>query len=429
MEKKENIYNLLLVGETGTGKSSLGNFIVGEEVFEVSDDADACTKNTIRKISKLDPQISVLDTPGLQDSKGRDKVHYDQMVKIINEMKHLHLIVIVLNFTNPRFTLSIQYMIKFLCNLFPKNFAKHVAIVFTHYDHDYQMKINKKKGTDPTSAAKKKYVPQIMQLIKETTNEEEFKAPPVYFMDSYVQDDNSKENLFQLIALAKLIKQPIEDIRQNCDIKYKKEEQETEERTEVKEEGDQIVTYIRKFQRTKYTDYNNNVTYGDWKCIDTRKTFRDKPVKIIERYYERSNNNNSGYKDYHEIYKKVQEEKSKNPNKTKNRTGTGNYHEGICEEKNYPKIKLKKYECEMDGKSFRKVEKKFDEYFSGVIVGFKIEENWKDGTNGTWEINDCLLSHNVNAKFVSQTFRGQSFTLKIYEMEDVEKNNDDDEDF
>ena len=155
MEKKENIYNLLLVGETGTGKSSLGNFIVGEEVFEVSDDADACTKNTIRKISKLDPQISVLDTPGLQDSKGRDKVHYDQMVKIINEMKHLHLIVIVLNFTNPRFTLSIQYMIKFLCNLFPKNFAKHVAVVFTHYDHDYQMKINKKKGTDPTVQLKK----------------------------------------------------------------------------------------------------------------------------------------------------------------------------------------------------------------------------------------------------------------------------------
>ena len=30
------------------------------------------------------------------------------------------------------------------------------------------------------------------------------------------------ENLFQLISLAKLIKQPIEDIRQNCDIKYKK---------------------------------------------------------------------------------------------------------------------------------------------------------------------------------------------------------------
>ena len=56
-------------------------------------------------------------------------------------------------------------MIKFLCNLFPKNFAKHVAIIFTHYDHDYQMKINKKKNIDPRTTAQNKYVPQIMKLI------------------------------------------------------------------------------------------------------------------------------------------------------------------------------------------------------------------------------------------------------------------------
>ena len=180
--KIRKIYTIFYLLVKQEQVKALQEILQQEKVFEVSDDAEACTKNTIRKISKLDPQIAVFDTPGLQDSKGRDKVHYDQMVKIINEMKHLHLIVIVLNFANPRFTLSIQYMIKFLCNLFPKNFAKHVAIVFTHYDHDYQMKINKKKGTDPTNAAKKKYVPQIMQLIKETTNEEEFKAPPVYFM-------------------------------------------------------------------------------------------------------------------------------------------------------------------------------------------------------------------------------------------------------
>ena len=137
--------NILLVGETGTDKSSLGNFIVGEQVFEVIDDSNLCTKDTKRKFSKIDPQIAVVDTPGLQDNKYRDKIHYDKMVEIINSIKSLHLIVVVLNFANPRITASIQYMIKFLCNLFPKNFAKHVAIVFTHYDHDYQMKINKKK--------------------------------------------------------------------------------------------------------------------------------------------------------------------------------------------------------------------------------------------------------------------------------------------
>ena len=40
----------------------------------------------------------MVDTPGYQDSRGRDKVHYDQILQTIKDMKHLHFIVIVLNF-------------------------------------------------------------------------------------------------------------------------------------------------------------------------------------------------------------------------------------------------------------------------------------------------------------------------------------------
>ena len=409
MENQENLRNILLVGETGAGKSSLANFIVGEEVFEVSDDADACTKDTIRKFSKIDPQIAVVDTPGLQDSKGRDKIHYDKMVQIINEMKYLHLIIVVLNFTNPRFTASIQYMIKFLCNLFPKNFAKHVAIVFTHYDHDYQMKINKKKETNPTSAAKNKYVPQIMKLIHETTNEEELKGPPVYFMDSYVEDDNSKENLHQLISLAKSIKQPIEDIRKQCDIKYKKEEEQTEERTEQKIEGDVIVTYIKKFKRKKFIDYNNNETFSNWECIDTRTERQNVPVKTIT-IREKVNDSSKGYDDIINTLKNRQ-------SKGQKRSGTSNYSEGYCQEKNSPKITVNTFTCNMDGKAFSRVEKQFNENFTGIIVGFEIDDCWNDGTNGKWEVNDALLSYNIKAKFVSQLFRGQRYNLRVYTME------------
>ena len=117
--------------------------LVIEDGFEVSDDIQSCTKETIRKISQIDSEINVIDSPGLQERVWQN--NYDQMVKIIKEMKYLHLIVIVIYFWNPRLTSSIQYMVKFLCNVFPINFLNHVAIVFTHYDHEYEIKRNKKK--------------------------------------------------------------------------------------------------------------------------------------------------------------------------------------------------------------------------------------------------------------------------------------------
>ena len=278
-------YNIILIGETGSGKSSFGNFALGvQDAFLVSEDPNSCTTETIRKISQLDKEIGIVDTPGLQDSQGRDKIHYEQMLKIIKEMKNLNFILLVFNYTCPRFTTSIQFMIKFLCNVFPKNFAKHVGIVFTHYDHEYQIRINKKKKKDPREE-RKEFIREVMELISQTTNEELFLGPPVYYLDSYVEDDNSKKELNRLISFAKNLK-PIEDIRQ-CKLQYKNEKEEFNTRKYDRVEGDYIVTYTESLKRIKRTDYNNKITYTEWEILRTDKSYRSVPVRYETQYIDR----------------------------------------------------------------------------------------------------------------------------------------------
>ena len=305
-------YNIILIGETGSGKSSFGNFALGiEDAFKVSDDPTSCTTETIRKISRLDHEIGIVDTPGLQDSQGRDKIHYEQMLKIITEMKDLNFILLVFNYTSPRFTPSIQFMIKFLCNVFPKNFAHHVGIVFTHYDHEYQIRINKKKKKDPREE-RKEFIREIMELISQTTNEELFLGPPVFYLDSYVEDENSKKELNRLIAFSKNLK-PIEDIRQ-CKLKYKKEEEEFDTRTYDRVQGDYIVTFTERLKRIKRTDYNNKVSYTEWETLSTTSSSRSVPVRYEPQYIYRYRDEDKEKKEKEENKKNEEEEKKKKKN-------------------------------------------------------------------------------------------------------------------
>ena len=88
---------------------------------------------------------------------------------------------------------------------------------------------------------------------------------------------------------------------------------------------------------------------------------------------------------------------------------------GIIEESEKPKIYCKNYEREVEGKYFRKSKIYFDEKYDDLIVGWRIDSCWRDGTNGEWYLDsNPLLTHRFKCTFVSQFFRGERFKIFVY---------------
>ena len=274
--------NILLIGETGTGKSSLGNFLLGEDIFKVSDDPLSGTKKITGKQNKID-NIFVIDTPGYQDSDGDDRKNFKDILEYFCKNKKLELLLMTLNYKSPRLPFTIINLIKFLCHAFPKKLCNHIGFVFTHYHDEYEKETCKTK--DSKENKKKKYISKIMEIISEETKEKLFLGPPVFFVDSYIRDSNSKEELNRLIYFAKSLNSI--DVFQKKDLYIKEEIDEYDNRKSVYEEEDYIITKIDVYKRKKQIYYDGTENYTNWKFSHSNKNKEKKKEIEIEEIEEK----------------------------------------------------------------------------------------------------------------------------------------------
>ncbi|KAF8333284.1 hypothetical protein F5887DRAFT_893774 [Amanita rubescens] len=149
---KSKQFTILLVGETGTGKTSLlsllGNIVVGRKpeqfvtFHDISIEAGGGEKQSQTNEAKVykfrsrnGVRITILDTPGLADTRGlaQDELHKASIATAIKEnISTVNAVIILANGTIPRLGAATDYALSTLSSIFPRTLADNIGILFTN---------------------------------------------------------------------------------------------------------------------------------------------------------------------------------------------------------------------------------------------------------------------------------------------------------
>ena len=135
---------VVMLGESGAGKSSLGNCLLGLDStagFKVSSETNSCTKDT-REIRgfwiKNGSECVIIDTPGLNDSDNEDTDHIRGIVEFLRQKGRVNCFLVVRNGHNVRMNHSFRTMLSTFELTFGDEFWQHMVIGVTHtgyFDH------------------------------------------------------------------------------------------------------------------------------------------------------------------------------------------------------------------------------------------------------------------------------------------------------
>ena len=130
----ENVKRVVLLGSTGDGKSSLANSLLGlksNEGFKESSKAESCTSVTKELTGAwrgTGPLCTIIDTPGMNDSQGRDMDHMDHIMETLKKGKSINTFLVTRNGNNLRMDGPFKNMFKIFEMIFGESFWSQVVV-------------------------------------------------------------------------------------------------------------------------------------------------------------------------------------------------------------------------------------------------------------------------------------------------------------
>merc|ERR1712215_424750 len=137
---------IVIVGATGSGKSSLANAFLGCDprkndcMFTVCDEMDSCTKETSYGTGLWlgsGKNMTVVDTPGFGDSDNEDEALIEEMMDVLaNKLVHADTLLLLVNGQTTRFTAGLQTMLKRMTLMFGQDWWDYVVVGVSFWAYD-----------------------------------------------------------------------------------------------------------------------------------------------------------------------------------------------------------------------------------------------------------------------------------------------------
>ena len=196
---------LLVIGKTGTGKSSLCNVITGHPhdatIYPVSANPESCTQKTqfanVLFNGNHSKPISLIDTIGFDDATKKDDaaIIAELVDKLNNECDHVNLFMIAINGQAPRLDGSLLTMIKIFEGMFTEKFWQQTVLVFTRISQDPK---TKKKRETNNKMTDEEYGQEYIKLVEQQFPNSTQKELKFLYLDAqYDPTDVMETDAFQ----------------------------------------------------------------------------------------------------------------------------------------------------------------------------------------------------------------------------------------